>query len=71
MQEDRSTRAERGKKTTGGRGPKASPKPASPSQEEIARRAYEISLRRRGGPGHETEDWLQAEKELREGRGKA
>jgi len=71
MQEERSTRAERGKKQAGGRGRKAPPKPVSPSREEIARRAYEISLRRGGVPGHETEDWLQAEKELREGRGRA
>ena len=71
MQEERSTRAERGKKPASGWGRKAPPKPPSPSQEEIARRAYEIFLSRGGGPGHEAEDWLQAEKELREGRGKA
>jgi hypothetical protein len=72
MQEERSTRAERGKKTAGGHGQKAPPKPPSPSQEDIARRAYEIFLSRGGGPGHEADDWLQAEKELSKGRrGKA
>jgi hypothetical protein len=70
MQEERSTRTERGKKT-GGRVQKASPKPPSPSQEEIARRAYEIFVSRGREPGHEAEDWQQAERELREGRGKA
>lgn len=34
------------------------------SNEEIARRAYEIHLARGGEPGHDLEDWLQAEKEL-------
>lgn len=38
--------------------------PARPSQEEIARRAHEIYLARGGREGHETEDWLQAEREL-------
>jgi hypothetical protein len=31
---------------------------------EIRRRAYEIYLERGGLPGHELEDWLQAESEL-------
>jgi hypothetical protein len=44
---------------------KASTEAASPSSEEIARRAYEIFLARGREPGHEAEDWLQAEKELR------
>jgi hypothetical protein len=43
----------------------------SPSPEDIARRAYEIFLARGGEPGHEQEDWLQAESELREDRAKA
>jgi uncharacterized membrane protein len=38
--------------------------PTRPSPEKIAARAYEIFLRRGSGPGRETEDWLQAEKEL-------
>jgi len=36
-----------------------------PGEEEIRRRAYEIYLARGGAPGHEIEDWLQAESELR------
>jgi hypothetical protein len=35
-----------------------------PTQEEIAIRAYELFLRRGWRSGTETEDWLQAEKEL-------
>ena len=33
-------------------------------EEEIRRRAYEIYLGRGEEPGHEIEDWLQAEREL-------
>jgi hypothetical protein len=35
-----------------------------PDEDEIARRAYEIYLQRGSVPGHETDDWLQAEAEL-------
>jgi hypothetical protein len=35
-----------------------------PGQEEIAQRAYELYLQRGSVPGHETDDWLQAEAEL-------
>jgi hypothetical protein len=65
---EQNARTERGKKTAGGRGGKAPVKPPAPSQEEIARRAYEIFLRRGGEPGHEAEDWQEAEKELQEAR---
>ena len=34
------------------------------SSEEIRTRAYQISEARNGGPGDETTDWSQAEKEL-------
>ncbi len=40
-------------------------KSAGPTQEQIRRRAYEIYLRRNGGPGDASVDWLQAECELR------
>src|SRR2546421_12843432 len=39
----------------------------TPSHEEIARRAYEISLARGGEAGHDVDDWLQAEREFRRG----
>jgi Protein of unknown function (DUF2934) len=34
----------------------------APNHDEIRRRAYEIYLERGGLPGHELEDWLQAER---------
>ncbi len=33
-------------------------------EENIRRRAYEIYLERGGEPGHDLEDWLQAEREF-------
>jgi hypothetical protein len=36
----------------------------SAGQEKIRRRAYEIYLEHGEHPGHELEDWLQAEREL-------
>lgn len=56
------------KKTTAASEPPSTTPPASlveTSQEEIARRAYEIYLRRGGSNGHDLDDWLQAERELR------
>ena len=32
---------------------------------DIARRAYDLYLARGGEPGHDVEDWLQAERDLR------
>jgi DUF2934 family protein len=44
---------------------KADRKPVlAPTPEEIAQRAYEIFLARGGEPGHDLDDWLQAESEL-------
>jgi hypothetical protein len=37
-----------------------------PLREEIEARAYEIYLARGAQPGHELEDWLQAEREIME-----
>ncbi len=45
------------------------PGPAPASVEEVARRAYELYLARGGEPGREQEDWLQAERELRQKAG--
>lgn len=36
-----------------------------PTEDEIRRRAYEIYQSRGGEPGRESEDWAQAERELR------
>ena len=52
--------------------PKASPVGAgengepSPTRAEIGRRAYEIFLERGNVHGHDLDDWLQAEHELKE-----
>jgi hypothetical protein len=35
-----------------------------PTHEQVARRAYELYLERGCQPGHEVDDWLQAEYEL-------
>jgi hypothetical protein len=40
-----------------------------PASEEIAKRAFEIYLRRGSRNGYDFDDWLEAERELR-GRGK-
>jgi hypothetical protein len=37
------------------------------SDDRIARRAYELYLTRGGQDGHDIDDWLQAERELRDG----
>ncbi|TWT41121.1 hypothetical protein RAS1_38140 [Phycisphaerae bacterium RAS1] len=46
----------------------AAPAPGSSSgpisADQIRKRAYEIYLRRNGGPGDPTADWLTAEREL-------
>jgi hypothetical protein len=41
---------------------------ASVTDQDIARRAYDLYLARDRQPGHELEDWLQAERELRSPR---
>ena len=38
--------------------------PKLPTEEQIRARAHEIYLARGGEPGHEIDDWLQAEYEL-------
>ncbi len=40
-----------------------------PTQDDIARRAYGLYLKRGGQDGHDVEDWLRAEAELTPGRG--
>ncbi|WNG49515.1 DUF2934 domain-containing protein [Archangium minus] len=41
---------------------------SGPTQEQIARRAYELFLARGGSHGRHEDDWIQAERELRLGR---
>ena len=40
-----------------------------PSREQIAQRAFELFLARGGQHGHHVEDWLRAEREIREVHG--
>jgi hypothetical protein len=40
---------------------------ANITESDIARRAYDLYLARGCTPGHQLEDWLQAEQELRQG----
>ena len=58
------------RRQTGGKAKKddGAAAPAPLDHDEIARRAFEISLRRGQEPGHEQDDWLRAERELREER---
>ena len=42
--------------------------PDSPTYDEIAEAAYQRYLRRGGGDGQDFDDWLEAERELREHR---
>ena len=42
------------------------PKQSTISESDLRRRAYEIYLKRGSKPGSEIEDWLQAERELKE-----
>lgn len=37
---------------------------ARPTEEQIARRAYELFLQRGGTHGNHVDDWIQAEREL-------
>lgn len=41
-----------------------------PAYDDIARRAYELYQQRGGNEGQDMDDWLRAEAELREGRGR-
>ena len=42
-----------------------SSQPAEAPQDEIARRAYELYEERGGEPGHDMDDWLRAEHDVR------
>lgn len=42
-----------------------------PPKEEISMRAHEIFVERGAAPGHDLDDWLQAEEELVKKRGNA
>lgn len=43
--------------------------PKLPGEDEIRRHAHQLFLKRGGIPGKEMDDWLQAERELKQGSG--
>ena len=51
--------------TAAGRAPKSLAQPATLADTDIARRAYDLYLARGCEHGHDVEDWVQAERELR------
>jgi hypothetical protein len=58
-------RASRGESVNGHASNAGSASPGvEPSLERIRERAYEIFVARGGEPGHDSEDWIQAEREL-------
>jgi hypothetical protein len=46
--------------------PKSWAQPAAVSSRDVARRAYDLNLARGREDGHDVDDWLQAERELRD-----
>jgi Protein of unknown function (DUF2934) len=59
-----------GKSDASASGPGTVPRSASLSPERaerIAKRAYELAAQRGFAPGHELDDWLQAEREIEAG----
>lgn len=61
--ESKKPAAKPGRETSTGKRAKSS---SQPTREDIERRAYEIYIERGGTEGCEMEDWLQAERELRQ-----
>jgi hypothetical protein len=46
--------------------PSVQPRAQSPDEDQVARLAYELFLKRGGAHGHDQEDWFQAERQLRD-----
>jgi len=51
--------------TAADRAPKSRPERATVTNSDIARRAYDLYLARGREPGHQLDDWLEAEREPR------
>jgi Protein of unknown function (DUF2934) len=51
--------------TAADRAPKSPAQPVIVTDADVARRAYELYLARRCEHGHDVDDWVQAEDELR------
>ena len=50
--------------TAADRAPKSLAQPATVTNSDVARRAYDLYLARGCEHGHDVDDWLQAEREL-------
>ena len=61
----RTKTSESASSTAADRAPKSPAQPATVSDGDIAHRAYDLYLARDCEHGHDVEDWLQAERELR------
>jgi hypothetical protein len=53
------------RRTTNRKSVLPAPDPPRPQGDDIAGRAFEIFLSRGGAHGHDREDWLQAERDVR------
>jgi hypothetical protein len=60
-------RAKTGERTAmaADRAPKSPAQPATVTDSDVARRAYDLYLGRGCEHGHDVDDWMQAERELR------
>jgi hypothetical protein len=65
MKKAKSKLAQPSEKLPGSKSPEFKPKP-----DEIRRKAHEIYLARGGGQGLELDDWLMAEREMRQDHAK-
>ena len=53
--------------TAADRASKSMAQPATVTDSDVARRAHDLYVGRGGEHGHDVDDWLQAERELRAG----
>jgi hypothetical protein len=58
------TKADEGTATAADRAPKSLARQASVTNNDVARRAYDLYLARGREHGHDVDDWMQAEREL-------
>jgi hypothetical protein len=59
------TKTDEGTATAADRAPKALAQQTSVTNNDVARRAYDFHLARGREHGHDVDDWMQAERELR------
>ena len=64
-------KTDEGTATASDRAPKALAQQTSATNNDVARRAYDLYLARGREHGHDVDDWMQAERELRASSGTA